>query len=204
MSRDAVSARPDVTPSILAKLDTFVLLLAKWQAAINLVAPSTLAVVWERHVLDSLQLVPFLDRADGTLIDLGSGAGFPGLVLAMARPEMSVHLVESDGRKAEFLRHVSRETSTAVRVWQQRIDEVAATGIKGEYVTARALAPLGELLKLSEPFCHTETIRLFPKGRAYASELTVPNLPNTLQIAVLPSVTSATAAIIRVEGVRLA
>jgi 16S rRNA (guanine527-N7)-methyltransferase len=136
-------------------------------------------------------------------VDLGSGAGFPGLVVAAALPEAEVHLVESDQRKAEFLRHVSRETATPVTVWGRRIADVAATGLKADVVTARALAALDQLLDMSDPFCHEDTVRLFPKGESVEAELTRLDPSKTIRIARLPSVTAASAAIVRIEGKRL-
>jgi 16S rRNA (guanine527-N7)-methyltransferase len=203
MSRDVVAAWPDVDGAVLARFDRYVALLLKWQGAINLVAPSTLDSVWDRHILDSLQLVSLLPDGAETLVDMGSGAGFPGLVLAIARPALKVHLIESDGRKAEFLRHVSRETSAPVTVWAKRIEQVAAIGLAADVVTARALAPLQQLLDMSEPFCHERTVRLFAKGRSAEAELTRLDVPKTIRIAMLPSITAASAAIIRVEGKRL-
>lgn len=203
MSREAVAAWPGIGADTLARYDRYVALLERWQAAINLVAPSTLGSSWERHILDSLQLTAHVPEEAGSLVDLGSGAGFPGLVLAIARPALAVHLIESDRRKAEFLRHVSRETSTPVTVWARRIEHVAATGLEADVVTARALAPLAQLIDMSEPFCHEGTLRLFPKGRSADAELTRLDPSKTIRIATLPSVTAASAAIIRVEGKRL-
>lgn len=192
-----------MVPGALARLDRYVALLEKWQGAINLVARSTIAEVWDRHIADSLQLTAHLGDQAETLVDLGSGAGFPGLVLAIARPALAVHLVESDQRKAEFLRHVSRETATPVTVWGRRIADVAATGLKADVVTARALAPLDQLIDISEPFCHENTVRLFPKGQSVEAELTRLDPSKTIRIATLPSVTAASAAIVRIEGKRL-
>lgn len=203
MSRESVAAWPGVSVDALARFGRYVELLAKWQAAINLVAASTLGDSWGRHILDSLQLAGYLPDGAVSLVDLGSGAGFPGLVLAIAVPRLAVHLIESDQRKAEFLRHVSRETSTPVTVWARRIEDVAATGLKADVVTARALAPLAQLIDISEPFCHGGTVRLFPKGQAADVELTRLDTSKTIRIATLPSVTAASAAIIRVEGKRL-
>jgi 16S rRNA (guanine527-N7)-methyltransferase len=203
MSREAVAAWPLVDETALARLDRYVALLGKWQGSINLVAPSTIPTAWARHVLDSVQLTAHLPDRSSVLVDLGSGAGFPGLVLAIVRRELDVHLVESDRRKAEFLRHVSRETSTPVTVWARRIEEVATSGLKADVVTARALAPLAQLIDISEPFCHEQTVRLFPKGQSADAELTRLGSSKTLRVATLPSITAASAAIIRVEGKRL-
>jgi 16S rRNA (guanine527-N7)-methyltransferase len=203
MSREAVAAWPGIDVDTLARFDMYVGLLGRWQRAINLVAPSTVQGSWERHILDSLQLAAFLPEGARTLVDLGSGAGFPGLVLGIARPGLEVHLIESDRRKAEFLRHVSRETSTPATVWARRVEDVAASGLKADVVTARALAPLPQLIDMSESFCHETTVRLFPKGQSADAELTRLDPSKTIRVTMLPSVTAASAAIIRVEGKRL-
>ncbi|WP_371348285.1 16S rRNA (guanine(527)-N(7))-methyltransferase RsmG [Ancylobacter sp. IITR112] len=158
-----------------ARLDTIVTLLEKWQRTINLVAPATLPVIWTRHVADSLQLVPLA----GTVrrwVDLGSGGGFPGLVVAAAlaeRPESDVTLVESDSRKAAFLREAARLADLPVTVIPSRIEQVApriAAGV--EVVSARALAPLPRLLDLAAPFLAQGATGLFLKGQDVDNELT--------------------------------
>ena len=124
-------------------------LLGRWQRAINLVGPATLADPWRRHVLDFGQLLAHLPAPAGPLVDLGSGAGFPGLVLALLGvPEVA--LIESDRRKAAFLREVARATGAEVAVHAERIE--VCTPWPAAVVTARALAPLPRLLPLAEPF----------------------------------------------------
>ena len=122
------------------KLDAYQALLLKWQRAINLVSPSTLKNAKERHFIDSLQVLPLISQGAKLLYDIGSGAGFPGLVIAMARPDLSVHMIESDERKGQFLRTVSRETSTPITVHTERIERVGLSA--PDVVTARALADL--------------------------------------------------------------
>lgn len=125
------------------KLAVYKALLLKWQRAINLVGPATLDDVATRHFLDSAQLWPLLAGGNVRLADLGAGAGFPGLVLAILGVR-DVHLVESDIRKATFLREVSRETNTPVTVHDVRIEDCGIEGV--DVFTARALAPLRDLL----------------------------------------------------------
>ncbi|NNM73695.1 16S rRNA (guanine(527)-N(7))-methyltransferase RsmG [Enterovirga aerilata] len=154
-----------------AKLEIYEAELHRWQTVKNLVGPSTLDGVWIRHFADSLQLA---NLADGEVwADLGSGAGFPGLVVAIARPGTRMHLVESDGRKCAFLRHVARATGASAQVWEGRIDAVLPRlEPTPQVVTARALAGLDELLRLASPLLTKGAIGLFPKGRGYLSELT--------------------------------
>ena len=143
----------------------------KTTTAINLVGPATLPDLWRRHFLDSAQLLPLLPAASGTLVDLGSGAGFPGLVLAIMT-DWRVHLLDSDQRKCAFLRQVAVDCGVVDRVTihPKRIEQV--TGIAADVVTARACAPLAELLKLAEPFIGEKGTGLFLKGAQAEEELT--------------------------------
>ena len=158
------------------RLEIYAALLCKWQQRINLVSGSTLADLWRRHMLDSGQLFRYLPTATRVVVDLGSGAGFPGLVLAaMGVPE--VHLVESDVRKCAFLREAARAMAVPVTVHTARIEKVAP--FSADVVTSRALAPLSELLDYAAPFfLHPEDRAkpgecLFLKGRTGEDELTV-------------------------------
>jgi len=167
MSRDSFSAQIATTSDVLDRLSVYADLLAKWQARINLVGPSTLGAVWERHMLDSAQLAAYLPP--GPVLDLGSGAGFPGLVLAILRGG-PVHLVESDSRKCAFLREAARVTAAPAVVHNARIENVTPFPIVA--ITARALAPLPKLLNLAEKFLSPEVHCLFLKGRGSEEELT--------------------------------
>jgi 16S rRNA (guanine527-N7)-methyltransferase len=161
----------NVSRETLQRLEVYAGLLAKWQAKINLVGPATLPDLWRRHFLDSAQLLPLLPSVNGTLADLGSGAGFPGLVLAIMTG-WRVHLLDSDQRKCAFLRQVALDCGVLDRVTihAKRIEQV--TGIAADVVTARACAPLGELLALAEPFIGEKGTGLFLKGAQAEEELT--------------------------------
>ncbi len=172
---------PDIVRSILPvsretieRLETLVALVRKWQPAENLIAPNTLAQIWQRHVADSAQIVPLFPEARQWL-DLGSGAGFPGLVIACLiaeRPGARVHLVESNGRKCAFLRRAVQETGAPATVHQGRIDAILE-GWSDEIdcVTARALAPLGKLLVLAEPVMARGVPAGFFKGADFVREI---------------------------------
>lgn len=153
------------------RLEVYAAELRRWQRVKNLVGPNTLGDIWTRHFTDSLQLAPL---AEGRVwADLGAGAGFPGLVLAIARPDTFVHLIESDSRKCAFLRHLARAVSAPVKVWDGRVEAVLPDlQPRPEVVTARALATLDKLLGLSEQLLMSGSIGLFPKGRHYQAELT--------------------------------
>ena len=161
----------NVSRGTLQALETYAALLVKWQAKINLVGPATLPDLWRRHFLDSAQLLTLLPAATGTLADLGSGAGFPGLVLAIMT-DWRVHLVDSDQRKCAFLRQVALDCGVLDRVTihAKRIEQVS--GIVADVVTARACAPLDELLGLATPYLGENGTALFLKGAQAEEELT--------------------------------
>jgi len=158
-----------------ARLDRYVALLLEWQIKTNLVAPSTLPNLWTRHISDSLQLLSLAPSAK-TWVDLGSGGGFPGVVLACALAEMpgaNVHLVERNAKKAAFLREAVRITSAAAIVHLAGIgDIVDRIGSRVDCVTARALAPLHQLVGFAEPFVSGGAKALFLKGQDVEAELT--------------------------------
>jgi len=157
-----------VSRETLERLETYLALLVRWQPRINLVGPATLRDPWRRHVLDSAQLLPLLPESTQTLMDLGSGAGFPGLVMAiLGIPE--VHLVESDQRKVAFLREVAAATGTRVIFHPARIEAISP--LRADVVTARALAPLARLLAYAIPFLGPKGVCLFLKGELAEQEL---------------------------------
>jgi 16S rRNA (guanine527-N7)-methyltransferase len=148
-------------------------LLLKWQDKINLISPGTIKESWDRHFVDSLQLLPFIPPNVKTLYDLGSGAGFPGLVLAIARTDISVTLIESDSKKCAFLQAVSRETGVAVKVQNSRIEAASSALPAPDLVTARALASLPELLEMISPWTKgtPNLTAILPKGASFATEI---------------------------------
>jgi len=197
LSPEAFADSADVGPAILDRFRIYADLLVKWQRAINLVGPSTLADPWRRHFLDSAQLMPLIPPGSRTLVDCGSGAGFPGMVLALLGiPE--VHLIESDHRKAAFLANVSRETGTPVTVHATRVEKVDP--FIADVVTARALAPLDRLLGMVRPFVGSRTISLFPKGQDVVSELTAATKDRKIAVDRYPSRTDPSATILRLSG----
>src|SRR6202012_3891299 len=143
---------PSVSRETLERLEALVGILARWQKTINLIGKGTLDDVWTRHILDSAQLLPLLPPEAKTLTDLGSGAGFPGLVLAALRPDLDVVLVEADARKAAFLGEAGRKMGLPKqpKLLIGRIESLKPA--KADVVTARALAPLTKLLLWAEPY----------------------------------------------------
>ncbi len=162
-----------VSRETFQRLMRFEELFAKWAARINLAAPSTLPELWRRHILDSAQLVKLAPDALRWL-DLGSGGGFPGAVVAILmrdRPGGSVDLVESNAKKAAFLKTVLGELQAPARIHVERIERFRAAGEKFDRVTARALAALPNLLGLAEPWLAGGSVGLFHKGRDYHREV---------------------------------
>jgi 16S rRNA (guanine527-N7)-methyltransferase len=188
--RNVVRSAFDVSRETFARLDLIVTELARWQKIQNLVGAKTLPRVWLRHVADSLQL-PALAPEALRWLDLGSGAGFPGLVVAAALAERSgarVDLVESNSRKCAFLRHVARTARLPAVVHEARI-ETTVRGLPGpvDVVTARALAPLSQLLLWTAELLEGGAIGLFPKGKTAPAELTEAAKSSRLGFDLIPS-----------------
>lgn len=188
----------DVSRETLSWLEIYAALLEKWQAKINLVGPATIPDLWRRHFLDSAQLLPFLDRPGGTLVDLGSGAGFPGLVLALMS-DWQVHLIDSDQRKCAFLRQVALETAILKRVTihAQRFEAVAP--VPADLVTARACAPLTDLLGYALPFLGENGRCVFLKGKGMQEELTAAEADWTMQIERRPSLSDPAGSLLVID-----
>lgn len=197
--RAAAERLVDVSRETWARLDAYVALLDKWQATTNLVAPATLEAVWTRHVADSAQLVALAPESAKVWVDLGSGGGFPGLVVAaMLHGRARVHLVESVAKKAAFLREAARAMGVAVDVHAARAEAVVA-GMTADVVSARALAPLVDLVRLAAPLLKTGAVGLFPKGREAEAELTVTARCWTVEVSLHPSLTEPDARIVRID-----
>jgi 16S rRNA (guanine527-N7)-methyltransferase len=192
-----------VSREINDRMDVYRALLVKWQVKINLISPDTLGTAKIRHFDDSAQLVPLIPPAAKILYDLGSGAGFPGLVIALLRPDLDVTLIESDSKKCAFLQTVSRETQTPVRIVQERIESAAQKLPPPDLVTARALAPLSSLLDLSKPWIldNPALCALFPKGARYGQELEDAGKNWTFSCTQTPSITDPQARILLLSNI---
>ena len=194
---DDFQSRANVSRETLDKLQVYADLLLKWQASINLVGPGTVPEIWHRHFYDSAQLFPYL-ISDGPVIDMGSGAGFPGLVLA-AMGRRNVILIESNGKKCTFLRDVNRQLSLDVTICQARI-EACGTLPRAQYVVSRALAPLDILLLYAYPLLAADGTCLFFKGQSVETELTLAKKNWTMQLNSCPSETDPQGVILTVGG----
>ncbi|MBX3524974.1 MAG: 16S rRNA (guanine(527)-N(7))-methyltransferase RsmG [Rhodoblastus sp.] len=204
MSRDrsvALALEPGLR-DIVEVLEVYERLLVRWGRKINLVGNSTLAAIWTRHFMDSAQLAGFAPLA-GSWVDLGSGAGFPGLVIALLQRFHSVgemHLIESDVRKAAFLREVSRETGARAHVHNARCEDVLPS-LQPAVITSRAMADIGRLVAYAQPFVEKGALGLFLKGRDVVSELTSSSIPSNFEVVLNPSKTDPRAAIVLVRAV---
>ncbi len=198
---EAVGELLGVSRETLARFKVYLDLLRRWQRAINLVGAATLADPWRRHVLDCGQLWRFWPEGARRLVDLGSGAGLPGLVLAIAGAP-DVHLVESDRRKAAFLREAARAAGASVVVHAARIKDVPPLG--ADAVTARALAPLSDLLGHAERHATPGAVCLFPKGRQAEAELTGAARGWTMRVERRPSLSDAEGQILTIREFRRA
>lgn len=191
-----------VSRETIDKLVLYQELLLKWQKKINLVSPNTIENAWERHFVDSIQVFSLLPTNAQHIVDLGSGAGFPGLVLAAMNIDMQVTLIESDRRKCIFLKEVARTLGLKnVGVLNSRIEVVK--DIKADVITARALASLSQLIEWSTPFVKNDTVLIFPKGESHRVEIDAVNLPQTTIVEAFDSITSVEAKIIRLSGFSL-
>lgn len=205
MTDDAVAFGDgvDVSRETLDRLSAYHDLLRKWGARINLVARGTLDEAWTRHFLDSAQLLDLAPPEARLWCDLGSGAGFPGLVVAIiaaeTRPAIRVRLIEADLRKAEFLRTVIRTTGISADVVAERIESAAPCG--AEVLSARALAPLADLLVMAERHLAPGGTCLFPKGARYAQEVAEALESFTFHCDEYPSKTGADSVILKIGGI---
>jgi 16S rRNA (guanine527-N7)-methyltransferase len=191
---------PGVSRETLSRLDALVEILGRWQRTINLIGKGTLDDVWTRHILDSAQLLPLIPTQAKTLTDLGSGAGFPGLVLAALRPDLDVTLVEADARKAAFLGEAGRKMALPKQpkllVGRTESLKPAPTDV----VTARALAPLAKLLIWAAPYRSDPGILLFHKGAGWQAELEEAKRAWDISLETFPSVTDRDAVLLRIDA----
>jgi 16S rRNA (guanine527-N7)-methyltransferase len=192
-----------VSRETLARLDRFVALLLERQAGLNLIASSTIPTLWVRHVADSLQLLELAPEAR-IWADIGTGGGFPGLVLACALadvPGAFVHMIESKAKKVKFLQEVVAETGAAGIVHLGRVEDIGVTlAPRTEVVTARAVAPLPDLLTLVSPFVKVGAKALLPKGQDVGAELTEATKYWNIKADTVPSKTSPTGRILIVRA----
>jgi 16S rRNA (guanine527-N7)-methyltransferase len=169
---DPLARQLDVSRETVERLKLYESKLRKWMPFKNLIGPSTLGELWTRHFADSLQLLSLAPKAR-RWVDIGSGAGFPGMVIAAAlvgQRDAVVHLIEADNRKCAFLREVARDLKAPVQVHHGRAEDLIGP-LEADVVTARAVTELSNLFRLAAPLLNAGALALFPKGREYESEL---------------------------------
>ncbi|MEQ1789048.1 MAG: 16S rRNA (guanine(527)-N(7))-methyltransferase RsmG [Rickettsiales bacterium] len=193
-----------VSRGTFERLNIYHNLLLKWQPAINLVGKDTISDAWSRHFLDSLQLTKHIDDKQKIITDLGSGAGFPGMILAIFDYQ-NIHLIESDARKIAFLREVARVTETKISIHHCRIENNPIDNV--DIFVSRACAPLDKLLQLisesnSIKRVSRETICLFHKGKNYSIENENALLNWQYDLSVTPSIVDSQSVILRLANIR--
>ena len=206
MTPEEFAAATHVSRETLDRLAAYVELLRDWQTRKNLVSPASLADVWRRHLFDSAQLLPLIDDPeDAEIVDVGSGAGFPGLVLAILGAA-NVRLVESDQRKCDFLRAAAAATGTAVEIYPERAEILAKSALRGvaDVVTARAVAPLPKLLSYAAPILAPGGVCLFLKGARAEEELTAARKSWKMRVTRVPSRSDPSGTILKLEELRRA
>jgi len=194
---DQVGEMLNVSRETIDKFQLYLTLLEKWQRRINLVSNSTLADAWQRHILDSGQLAAYYPPKTRQILDVGSGAGFPGLVLAIMGG-VTVDLVESDQRKAVFLSTVIRELGLPANVHNQRIEMMP--NLRPDVITARALAPVPKLLNLIGTQMDAECVCLFLKGASVEDELTNLQSYSTMVATTHPSLSGLNGVVLEMKN----
>ena len=199
-----VKALPDgVSRETLDRLAQLETLLAKWNPAINLVAKSTVEKTWDRHILDSAQLFDLAPATSRNWVDMGSGGGFPGLVIASLaadlRPDLSITMIEADQRKATFLRQASRDLGLNPTILASRIE--TAPPQNADVLSARALAAFPALLGFSQRHLGAGGIALFPKGASWRDEVAAARKDWHFDITPHPSATDPHGAILAVREI---
>ncbi|WP_010392103.1 MULTISPECIES: 16S rRNA (guanine(527)-N(7))-methyltransferase RsmG [Paracoccus] len=190
-----------VSRETAGQLAGYAALLRKWNPAINLIAPSTVDQIESRHIADCTHLAEVSVGAQGKWADLGSGGGLPAVVLAIARPDLNVTMVESDQRKASFLRTAIRELSLKnAQVISQRIEVLDR--LEAAHVSARALAPLPRLMSYVERHLETDGTAWLMKGRNWQAEVSEARKDWSFDLKAHPSATDPDAAILEITGIR--
>jgi 16S rRNA (guanine(527)-N(7))-methyltransferase RsmG len=196
LTPEAFQTLTGMDAATLERLRVYLDLLRRWQPRINLVSRGSLGDPWRRHMLDSAQLVPLLPGDAKIIADIGSGAGFPGLVIAILTGQ-GVYLIDSDARKCAFLREAARLTNAPIRVHNARIEGLPA--FNADVVTARACAPLPQLLAYAAPLLKEGGRCLFLKGKGVAAELTASKKMWKMRLTCLQSRSDPSGTILMVD-----
>lgn len=189
------------------KFEIFIEVLLKWQKSVNLISNSTINTIWKRHFLDSAQLYTYSQDIKGNILDIGSGAGFPGMILAMMGNN-NVNLIESDQKKCIFMREVARLTNTKVKIYNCRIEDLDY--MKPELIISRALAPLSKLIEYVDNHMNKNIEEnkatpklLFLKGKNYNNEIYDLLKIKKLEIDIFPSITDDFGKVLYIKNINL-
>lgn len=203
MNQLNTSEQLGVSRETMERLEKFEQVLLKWNPRINLVSKNSLPHLWQRHIADSVQVYDCADKVDETWLDIGSGGGFPGIVVAILAaersPQTKVTLIESDQRKSVFLRTAARECGVSISVLTKRIEQVEPIG--AQIMSARAVADLDTLLGFSERHLAEDGVALFPKGESWKKEVDVAKKKWRFDVESITSLTETEAVILKIKGI---
>lgn len=199
--KEAFAAATGVSRETLARLDAYREMLLEANRGLALIGKNTEADIWDRHFLDSAQLLPLLPKPDARVIDVGTGAGFPGIVLSILGGPR-IELIEHNMKKAEFLAAVIARLGLNTVLHAKKIEAVKP--FAADAATARALAPLSDLISLTIPFLHQGGIGIFPKGRNAQAELEAARTRYRFDAELISSRTAEDARIVRLANLRRA
>lgn len=205
MTADLPPGAGDVSRETRERFEIYAAHLTRWNRKINLVSPATIGDIWTRHILDSIQLAGLTRGTAKNWVDLGSGAGLPGLLVAVIKcesdPAFSMTLVDSDSRKCAFMAEAARAMGVSVKIETRRLEPDTKAPQRYEIVSARALAPLDKLLGYAAPLASRETVCLFPKGRNRAAELEMAGRTWNMSVEEIASLSDSEGAILRISEI---
>ncbi|MBS70577.1 MAG: 16S rRNA (guanine(527)-N(7))-methyltransferase RsmG [Rhodobiaceae bacterium] len=192
----------NVSRETISKLEIYAECLIEWQSKFNLIGKSTINSLWHRHILDSIQLVSTIPEDFQSLMDIGTGAGLPGFILAIYYNELGkdIYLVDSNKKKCTFLDHVATRCNVDVKIYGERLQDLAVKdSFKVDVITARAFASIDNIMSLSRPYSHKKTKYLLQKGVNAKSELTNAKISSKLRVELINSVTQENSYILNIE-----
>ncbi len=190
----------NVSRETIDKIELYVECLLDWQNKFNLIGKSTIENVWERHILDSIQLLKLLPKNYTNLMDIGTGAGLPGFIIAICEGEQKdIYLVDSSKKKCSFLEHVANECDVRVKIHADRVENMDTGITKIDVITARAFSSIDNIIRLTKPHIHSKTKYLLQKGINAKTELTNSKISSQLNVKYVSSITNKDAYILDIE-----
>jgi len=190
----------NVSRETIDKIELYVECLLDWQNKFNLIGKSTIENVWERHILDSIQLLKLLPKNYNNLMDIGTGAGLPGFIIAICEgEEKDIYLVDSSKKKCSFLEHVAHECNVRVKIQPDRVENMDIGTIKIDVITARAFSSIDNIIRLTKPYIHNKTKYLLQKGANAKTELTNSKISSQLNVKYVSSITDKDAYILDID-----